>query len=78
MKIKNKKQLVKVADAVRLLHADATWMWVSKIGQVHLSRFKPLEDPTFGWVGINADTVCMSLIDLKIPVADTLVQLNGN
>jgi len=78
MKIKNKKQLIKLADAVRLLHTDITWMWVSRVGQVHLSKFKPIEDPIFGLVGINADTRCMANIDLKIPVVDTLVQIRGH
>lgn len=77
MKIKSKKQLQKVADAVRLLHTDAKWMWISKLGQVHLADQEPIGDPVWGLIGVNDSTACMSGIDLKMPVVDTLVQLKG-
>lgn len=77
-KVKTKKQLQKIADAVRLLHPDAKWMWITKIGTLHLSNFKPMEDETFGYIGINSDMVCGARIGLSMPVADTLIQLKGD
>lgn len=78
MKIRNRKQVQKIADAVRLLHPDTKWMWVSRIGQVHLSQFEPIKDDTFGLVGLNLDTACQTNLVLKISVQETLVQIRGD
>lgn len=79
MKIKNKKQLIKIADAVRMLYPAYVWMWISRTGDVHLSMIKPFQaGDVFGYsTGQGVQIVCPSGFDLKINVEDTLVQLRS-
>ena len=78
MKIRNKKQVQKIANAVRLLHKNAKWMWIDESGDTVLEYAKPDSDG-LGYISSGrAPYVCYSGFDLKIPVRDTLVQLQGD
>lgn len=79
MKIRNKKQVQKIADAVRLLHKNAKWMWINVDGDVELSEDRPVASDYEGQYLVASFPliICDSGFDLKIPVRDTLVQLQG-
>jgi len=78
VRIKSKKQLIKLSEAARLLHSDMVWMWARKDGDVLLSTAKPIEaGEIFGYTASSPSTtvVCKAGVDLKISAMDTLVQL---
>jgi len=77
-KIKNKKQLIKYADAARLLHPDMAYMWVDKLGNIKLAESMP--DPCTGFWGIPASgstITCTAKVICTLSLKNTIVQLRS-
>lgn len=79
LKIRSKKHLQKIADAMRLLHPDMNWMWVASTGILRGSIEKPITaGGLFGYASVNSSSImCNTEFEVKIPVEDTLVQLRS-
>lgn len=79
LKIRSKKHLQKIAEAMRLIHPDMNWMWVTTNGILHGSVEKPITaGDLLGYASVNSGSImCNTEFEVKIPVEDTLVQLRS-